>query len=199
MRLPGYGQFMRRLSRLAVTQFRRFGADRRLTRQLRKLLASSDRVFAASTGPVFAHDDLHPLNILAGRGEAGQLRLTGLVDFGNARAADPVFDLAKTMLMCDLELPGAGAAIRTGYGTIEHPEPDEAVRAYMLIHAMLLWGWYRAIGTIAEGQPHEVMTTVLKMAAEMRVKRTRRRKKPKTGWALWRARLRKLAFWRRAG
>ena len=50
-----------------------------------------------SRGPVFAHDDLNPNNVLAQRDATGRLRLTGLIDFGNARAGDAVSDLAKNL------------------------------------------------------------------------------------------------------
>jgi Ser/Thr protein kinase RdoA (MazF antagonist) len=44
-------------------------------------------------------------NVLAEYGTNGSLQLTGLIDFGNARAGDALFDLAKTLFCCTHEDP----------------------------------------------------------------------------------------------
>ncbi|NTH22952.1 phosphotransferase [Agrobacterium rhizogenes] len=50
-----------------------------------------------SEGPVLCDDDFHQGNVLALRDDADRLQLSGLIDFGNARAASSLFDLAKAL------------------------------------------------------------------------------------------------------
>jgi len=66
------------------------------------------------------------------------LRVTGLIDFGNARAADATFDLAKTLFCCEHEAPGSTTAILAGYGPVDHPESEAALRLYTLIHRVVM-------------------------------------------------------------
>ncbi|KKB11575.1 hypothetical protein VE25_12020, partial [Devosia geojensis] len=77
-----------------------------------------DDIVPHSTGPVFAHDDLQPGNVLAARTPDGSLTRSGLIDFGNARAADPVFDLAKCLFCSRHEAPDSPALILEGFGPI---------------------------------------------------------------------------------
>jgi len=50
-----------------------------------------------SAGPALCHDDFQPGNVLAARDAAGELVLTGLIDFANALAGEPLADLAKAL------------------------------------------------------------------------------------------------------
>jgi aminoglycoside phosphotransferase (APT) family kinase protein len=168
VRLDGYGKFgkdgvidphasnadqMQGAFRYHFAQFRKYGGDERLARRLEAIVASRfDRV-TWSRGAVFAHDDLNPNNALAERDATGRLRLTGLIDFGNARAADAVSDLAKTIFNTEHEMPGSTAAIRAGYGPIEHPDPEGALWFYTLHHRIVMWWWLRHVGAIPDDAP----------------------------------------------
>lgn len=81
----------------AFRRFRDLGGDADLGRDLERLAAERFDLLAESTGPVLCHDDFHQGNVLALRSLDGGLRLSGLIDFGNARAADSLFDLAKAL------------------------------------------------------------------------------------------------------
>ncbi len=88
-----------------LERFRHYGADPALADRLNCLVVDRLPLVRHSDGAVFAHDDMQPHNVLAERDGAGRLRLTGLIDFGNARAADPLFDLAKTLFCCEHDAP----------------------------------------------------------------------------------------------
>lgn len=99
---------------------------------------------------------------------SGRLHLTGLIDFGNARAADATFDLAKTLFCCEHEAPGSTAAILDGHGVIDHPEPDSALWLYTLIHRVMMWYWLRHIGVIPDHGKHDLIVDLEAMAEEKR-------------------------------
>ncbi len=165
VQMPGYGaldsdgvvrpisshaEFMRGLVNHHLEQFRSMGADEALATKLRAILDDHfDKVVLHSAGAVFAHDDLHPNNVLATEGGDGRLTLSGLIDFGNARAADPVFDLAKCLFCSEDDAPGSTPHILEGYGHIDHPAPERAIEFYTLLHRITMWWWLRKIGFIA--------------------------------------------------
>ena len=152
-----------------LERFRHYGAPAGLSDRLDGIVMSGRGLMAKSSGPVFAHDDFQPNNVLAERDAAGRLHLTGLIDFGNARAADATFDLAKTLFCCEHEAPGSTAAILDGYGVIDHPEPDAALWLYTLIHRVVMWYWLRHIGVIPEAAKHDLMVDLEAMAEEKRL------------------------------
>ncbi len=165
VRMPGYGridaagvvtpaasnaEFLRTMFAESFDKFRHYGGDGALADRLAGIVAARFDAAVHSKGPVFAHDDVHPGNVLAQRGADGRLRLSGLIDFGNARAADAVYDLAKCLFISEHMAPGCGAAMREGYGPIDHPDPDGALWFYTLLHRMMMWWWLRSTGAKAD-------------------------------------------------
>ncbi len=135
--------------------FRRFieqDGDAAFARDLERAAHERLPLASYSPGPFFAHDDLQPGNILA-RQDPGALVLTGLIDFGNAQAADPLFDLAKALFCCAHEDPRSRQPILEGYGAIEHPEADGALWLYTLYHRLSMWAWLTRIGIEPEDGP----------------------------------------------
>jgi aminoglycoside phosphotransferase (APT) family kinase protein len=180
VRLPAFGHFdengiidpapdnvtyMQGVVAHAFAKFRYYGGDPNLADRLEVIIANNAGIFAAGSGPIFAHDDLNPNNVLAERDGSGRLRLTGLIDFGNARAADAVFDLAKTLFICEHEAPGSSEPILAGYGPVELPEPERALWVYALVHRVVMWWWLRHIGVIADGEEHDLQKDLRLMAA----------------------------------
>lgn len=161
-------EFIMRLWGAVLDRFRHFGASPALADRLDTIVTTHIGLTVPTSGPVFAHDDFHPNNVLAQRGDDARLALTGLIDFGNARAADATFDLAKTLFCCEHEAPGSSVAILEGYGPIAHPEPEAALWLYTLIHRVTMWYWLRQIGVIPDGQRHDLVIDLEAMAEQKR-------------------------------
>lgn len=164
----GNADYMRKVAGHAFGQFRHYGGKPALAGALEGAVAARAELFGHSRGPVFAHDDLHPNNVLARRDAEGRLHLSGLLDFGNARSADAVFDLAKTLFICEHDAPGSREAILAGYGPVDHPDPAGALWLYTLLHRVVMWWWLRHVGQIGEDERHELIVALEAMADEAR-------------------------------
>lgn len=143
--------YMRAMFAEHFRKFRDFGGDAALTARLERAADARFELVIHGRGPVFGHDDIHPGNVLAGRDARGRLRLTGLIDFGNARAVDGLSDLAKAIFCSAHQDPRSAAAIREGYGVLDHPDPEGALWLYTLLHRVMMWWWIRHVG----GKPDE--------------------------------------------
>ena len=172
--LPGFGAlpgpehetnaaYVRGLADYAFGRFVHYGADPTLATTLRTIFERDFcEVVLATDTAVFAHDDLHPGNVLvAGAGEG--LEIAGLVDFGNARASTAIMDLAKTIFVCEHEKPGSGGWILAGYGSIDHPNPTKALAFYTMLHRVIMWWWLRHIGVLATADAEVDVMTALRM------------------------------------
>ncbi|HUO11140.1 MAG TPA: aminoglycoside phosphotransferase family protein [Caulobacteraceae bacterium] len=129
----------------AFDLFRRQGGDADLAGRLERI-AADRAALSASAGPVLCHDDFHQANLLAIRDHDGSPRLCGLLDFGNVRAADPVFDLAKTLFIMAHQDPDSREPFLAGYGPLDHPDPERALWLYTLYHRVMMWSWLRRFG-----------------------------------------------------
>lgn len=127
-------------------RFRSAGGEAALARELERIAFDGLEVMAESAGPVLCHDDFHQGNILAERDASGRLRLTALIDFGNARAGDALFDLAKALFCCRHEDPRSGEPLLEGYGPIDHSDPQRALWLYTLFHRVSMWAWLTGLG-----------------------------------------------------
>lgn len=133
----------------AFNAFAEAGGDVELGRRLRAIVDRNfEPIVLHSAGPVFAHSDLHPNNVLATEDADGRLALSGLIDFGNAQAADAVFDLAKCLFCTEHDAPGSTPHILAGYGPIDHPHPQAALDYYTHLHRLIMWSWLRKIGVL---------------------------------------------------
>ena len=181
VQVPGYGQFgedgvvdpaatnteyLARRTAHGFDRFRHYGGGDALARRLEQIVAAHADVIAYSPGAVFAHDDFQPYNVLAERGPDGRLHLTGLLDFGNARASDAVCDLAKGLFCSEHDAPGSAPHILAGYGPIDHPDPPAALWVYTLVHRVTMWMWLRHIGVILEGERHDLIVDLEAMAEQ---------------------------------
>jgi len=157
--------YVRALGDHAFAGFLHYGADPALARELQRIFERDfDAIVPATTRAVFAHDDLHPGNILVDATETG-LSIRGLVDFGNARASAAVMDLAKTMLICEHMAPGCSGSIRDGYGPIDHPVPEAALSFYTMLHRVVMWWWLRHIGVVATPDAESDLIEALRATA----------------------------------
>jgi Ser/Thr protein kinase RdoA (MazF antagonist) len=149
--IPTNDEYMRAAFDQAFRQFRKQAGDEILTRRLEQQAQARFPLLQHSAGAVFCHDDLQQGNVLAERDGNGTLQLTGLIDFGNARAGDALFDLAKALFCCTHEDPRSRAPLLAGYGEIDHPDPDEALRLYGLFHKVSMWCWLTRHGLASDG------------------------------------------------
>lgn len=163
--VPTNTEYMDRRFTYAIGRFRYFGGDEALAGKLEAIFAAHADVMAESRGAIFAHDDFQPHNVLAERGADGRLRLTGLLDFGNARASDPVCDLAKALFCSEHDAPGSSPHILAGYGPIDHSNPTAALRVYTLVHRVTMWWWLRHAGVIRDGEHNPLIDDLEAMAA----------------------------------
>ncbi|CCE01107.1 aminoglycoside phosphotransferase family protein [Bradyrhizobium sp. STM 3809] len=143
---PTNDAYMRGAFAAAFREFRAQGADADLARRLEIEAESRYGLLACSRGPVLCHDDVHQGNVLVTRDPADGLRLSGLVDFGNARAGDALFDLAKALMCATHEDPRSPEPLLAGYGPIDHPDPVEAIWLYTLFHRLSMYNWLTRLG-----------------------------------------------------
>jgi aminoglycoside phosphotransferase (APT) family kinase protein len=164
---PDNASHIRGFADYSFGRFVAYGGGSKLAVTLRAIFDRDfDRLAGASTQPVFAHDDLHPGNILVTEAN-GQLAISGLIDFGNAQASASVTDLAKTIFICEHSAPGCAPAILEGYGSIDHPSPREALAMYTLLHRVTMWWWLRHIGALPSADtPNDIIPALELTAAE---------------------------------
>jgi Ser/Thr protein kinase RdoA (MazF antagonist) len=148
---PTNDDYMRIAFSQAFRQFREQGGEDSLTRRLEDKAQSRFHLLRYSAGPVFCHDDLQQGNVLAEYGGTGSLQLTGLIDFGNARAGDALFDLAKALLSCAHEDPRSREPLLAGYGEINHPDPAQALWLYTMFHRVVMWSGLTRRGDTSDG------------------------------------------------
>jgi Ser/Thr protein kinase RdoA (MazF antagonist) len=148
---PTNDDYMRSAFEQAFRQFREQGGDESLTRRLEEKAQSRFHLLRHSAGPVFCHDDMQQGNVLAEHASDGSVQLTGLIDFGNARAADALFDLAKALFCCAHEDPRSREPLLAGYGEINHPDPEQALWLYTLFHRVVMWCGLTRHGDISDG------------------------------------------------
>jgi Ser/Thr protein kinase RdoA (MazF antagonist) len=146
---PTNDDYMRSAFGQAFRQFREQAGEETLTRRLEEKAQARFDLLQYSAGPVFCHDDVQQGNVLAEYGRNESLRLTGLFDFGNARAGDALFDLAKALFCCGHEDPRSREPLLDGYGEINHPAPEEALWLYTLFHRISMWNWLTRNGDIS--------------------------------------------------
>ncbi|MFC5758429.1 aminoglycoside phosphotransferase family protein [Rhizobium sp. GCM10022189] len=146
-------------------RFRDFGGDADLGRHLQLLAEGSFDLLRESSGAVLCHDDFHQGNVLALRDGTGRLRLSGLIDFGNARAADRFFDLAKALFCSAHEDPRSYRSILQGYGPTDHPDIERALWLYTLFHRLSMWCWLTKLGldSKSDNGPGELIRDIRKM------------------------------------
>ena len=89
---------------------------------------------------VLCHNDAHDANVLVEEG-----RITGLVDWENAVAADPLLDLAKSWAFSDGRSEETLDALLEGYGPVR-PAWEEAFDLYVIDHLLELWIWFDQLG-----------------------------------------------------
>ena len=126
--------------------FRGWGGEPALCGRIERFVAVRAAALAECDDAVLCHNDFHPGNVLAAETHDGGWRLSGVVDFENAVAGDPLFDLAKALDYTAHECPAGRAPLAEGYGPLERPGAAEALEAYRAYHKLELLNWFKVIG-----------------------------------------------------
>ena len=134
------GQLERKLA-----GFAQFGGDAGLARRLQSYVADRLALLDGCTSPRLLHYDFHTGNILAER-HGDTIALTGLLDWENAIAADPLMDLAKTLAYSVRGDRTKHAALLAGYGAIDRPRWRETIALYEFYGLIELWAWWMQTG-----------------------------------------------------
>jgi hygromycin-B 7''-O-kinase len=130
-----------------LKEFIERGGDPGLARRIAAHVSAHDYLLEECAEPVLCHNDFHARNVLASK-TSGTLRLSGILDFEGAQAADPLMDLAKT-LHCDPDVDDAKrAALLDGYGEPGRKDWRGTVELYYLYYILEFWCWMARLGNV---------------------------------------------------
>jgi aminoglycoside phosphotransferase (APT) family kinase protein len=121
------------------------GGDPGLARRVAAYVRAHEDLLHACALPVLCHNDFHARNVLASKG-SGTLRLSGILDFEGAQAADPLMDLAKTLYCCPDVDDAKRAALLDGYGEPARKNWRKTVELYYLYYILEFWCWMALLG-----------------------------------------------------
>jgi Ser/Thr protein kinase RdoA (MazF antagonist) len=107
---------------------------------LERYFAERETAFEGCETAALCHNDAHDANVLVENGQ-----ITGLLDWENAVAADPILDLAKAYAFSDGSSDDTLAALIEGYGPLRD-DWREAFDLYVVDHLLELWGWFHQLG-----------------------------------------------------
>jgi hygromycin-B 7''-O-kinase len=110
-----------------------------LREPLERHFAEREEAFAGCETAVLCHNDAHDANVLVQDGA-----ITGLIDWENAVAADPIFDLAKAWAFSDGRSDETLEALIEGYGPLR-PDWRDAFHLYVVDHLLELWIWFHQL------------------------------------------------------
>jgi hygromycin-B 7''-O-kinase len=127
-----------------LREFGELGGDAALRRRIERHVAERDELFADCPRASFCHNDSHYGNVLVVRAPDGWC-VSGLLDFENVVAGDPLLDLAKTHCYSPRPSEAALTALAGGYGDLRSDCRD-AIDLYVLYHWLELWDWFAALG-----------------------------------------------------
>jgi Ser/Thr protein kinase RdoA (MazF antagonist) len=111
-----------------------------LREPLEAYFSEHEGAFAGCETAVLCHNDAHDANVLV-----VDERITGLIDWENAVAADPILDLAKAWAFSDGRNDETLEALMEGYGRLR-PDWREAFDLYVVDHLLELWIWFAQLG-----------------------------------------------------
>ncbi|MET3838196.1 aminoglycoside phosphotransferase family protein [Bradyrhizobium sp. OAE829] len=136
-------QFERKLM-----EFAERGGDPALAERLRVSIAARRHLLDGAVVPRLCHYDLHAGNVLVTSSRAPLL--SGIVDFENATAGDPLMDIAKALYYFKPQQKPQDALKRSGllagYGVIERPNWQDTIDLYRLCCTLELWCWKAQFG-----------------------------------------------------
>jgi hygromycin-B 7''-O-kinase len=143
--MPTNSLYMTRQFAKKLGEFASLGGDAVLRAEIERHVAERSHLFGLCQHAVLCHNDFHEGNVLVARDDAGDWRVSGVVDVENMIAADPLVDLAKTDCYSIRGDQIKRAALLAGYGPAGE-ESAERLAVYGLYHNLELWDWFASIG-----------------------------------------------------
>ena len=132
-------QFDKKLRELAD-----LGGDGELRRRIERHVSAREDLLAGCPRASYCHNDCHYGNVLV-LPDADGWRMSGMLDFENVLAGDPLLDLAKAHCYSPRRNETLLAALVEGYGDLRS-DWREALDLYVLYHWLELWDWLASLG-----------------------------------------------------
>jgi aminoglycoside phosphotransferase (APT) family kinase protein len=146
--LPSNADYMRSLFEQRLATSVELGLPGQLARRIAAHAAGREELFTGCEEPCLCHNDCNESNVLVECGDDGW-RVSGVLDVGNAVAADPLLDLAKTSAYSRWASDAKVDALAEGHGDLRDGW-REAVDLYELFHRLELWWWFASTHTQTE-------------------------------------------------
>jgi aminoglycoside phosphotransferase (APT) family kinase protein len=128
-----------------LNEFVERGGSRSLIDQLRHFVGRQAHLLDGCTGASLCHYDFHAGNVLI-EIKDGSPCLSGILDFENAIAGDPLMDIAKTLNYAVRDDEAKRDGLFAGYGAIKRAEWEETLTLYRMYCVLELWCWMAQIG-----------------------------------------------------
>jgi aminoglycoside phosphotransferase (APT) family kinase protein len=128
-----------------LTEFVESGGASELADRLGAFVERRAHLLDGCAAARLCHYDFHGGNVLIERKD-GSLHVSGILDFENAIAGDPLMDIAKTLNYAVREDQTKRSGLLAGYGTIERPDWEETLALYRMYCVLELWCWMAQIG-----------------------------------------------------
>ena len=93
-RFPNNKEFMIHEFESKLIEFEKLGDDKTTMKKLKTILENSQGLFIDDGTAHLCHGDYHENNILVAKNGHG-LKVSGVIDFGMIKAADPLFDISR--------------------------------------------------------------------------------------------------------
>ena len=127
-----------------LREFADLGGNENLRRDIARHVAEHEELLADCPRPSYCHNDCHYGNVLVLPG-AGGCQVSGVLDFENVLAGDPLLDLAKAHCDSPRRSEMLLAALAEGYGNLR-PDWRSALDLYVLYHWLELWDFLASLG-----------------------------------------------------
>jgi aminoglycoside phosphotransferase (APT) family kinase protein len=127
-----------------LREFADLGGDDDLRLSIERHVAERDELLVGCRRASLCHDDCHYGNVLVLPAADGRW-VSGLLDFENVVAGDPLLDLAKAHCYSPRRSEALLAALVEGYGDLRADWRD-ALDLYVLYHRLELWDWFAYLG-----------------------------------------------------
>jgi aminoglycoside phosphotransferase (APT) family kinase protein len=129
-----------------LREFDELGGDGDLRRQMQRYVAEREELLVGCPRLSFCHNDCHYGNVLVLPASDGW-RVSGLLDFENVLAGDPVLDLAKAHCYARRRSDATLGALADGYGSLRD-DWRAALDLYVVYHWVELWDWFATLGQV---------------------------------------------------